>query len=159
MADAKKSRFFARYKWLVILSLVAGAAFFAAACHLYQKDVKALEAFSAACEVYDKAASDLFAGVTGDLEKKAKDALSELETKATLRLSSLIKNDGELMRQALEIKDLSRNEFDGLRAYASALRSHGANLEALTKECGTLINKRKAAVARFRELGGLRGNG
>lgn len=58
---------------------------------------------------------------TDDLESKVADALIELKTKAAARISSLIKNDGELMREALEIADFSERELDNLRAYKRAI--------------------------------------
>lgn len=58
---------------------------------------------------------------TDDLESKAADALIELKTKAAARISSLIKNDGELMRTALEIADFSGKELDNLSAYKRAI--------------------------------------
>jgi len=58
---------------------------------------------------------------TADLERKAGDALIYLNTKAAARLSSLIKNDAELMSKALEIADLSGKELDNLRAYKRAI--------------------------------------
>jgi hypothetical protein len=62
-------------------------------------------------EKFDKAISDFSLSKTDDLESKARDALFELMTKATFRLSSLIKNDVELMDQALEV-DISGREFN-----------------------------------------------
>lgn len=58
---------------------------------------------------------------TNDLESKAGDALIELNIKASARLSSLIKNDAELMSKALEIADLSGKELDHLGAYKRAI--------------------------------------
>jgi len=58
---------------------------------------------------------------TNDLEGKTKDALDELNTKATVRLSSLIKNDAKLMNKALEIADASTKELNNLSTYKSAI--------------------------------------
>ena len=58
---------------------------------------------------------------TDDLESKAGDAFIELNIKAAARLSSLIKNDGQLMSTALEIADLSKKELDNLSAYKKAI--------------------------------------
>jgi hypothetical protein len=58
---------------------------------------------------------------TDDLERKAADVLIELNTKAAARLSSLIKNDAELMSKTLEIADLSGKELDNLNAYKRAI--------------------------------------
>jgi hypothetical protein len=77
----------------------------------YHNDVKALEDFLASYEKFDKAISDFFIIKTDDLERKAADAFIELDIKAALRLSSLIKNDAELMGQALEVANLSGREL------------------------------------------------
>ena len=58
---------------------------------------------------------------TDDLESKAGDAFIELNIKAAARLSSLIKNDGQLMSTALEIADLSKKELDNLSACKKAI--------------------------------------
>src|SRR3989338_3984353 len=58
---------------------------------------------------------------TDDLESKAGDALIELNTKASVRLSSLIKNGAEIMSKELEIADNSRKELDNLTAYKRAI--------------------------------------
>ena len=49
-------------------------------------------------------------------ERKAEAAFAELKTKSNLRLSSLIKNDAELMEAAREIAESSAAEWDHLRA-------------------------------------------
>ncbi|MEK7282008.1 MAG: hypothetical protein AAB037_06645 [Chloroflexota bacterium] len=58
---------------------------------------------------------------TDDLESKTGDALIELNQNASARISSLIKNDGQLMSTALEIADLSKKELDNLSAYKRAI--------------------------------------
>jgi len=119
---------------------------------------------------------------TGDLENKAADAISELRSSAIAlsRVSSLIKNDKELKGRGIEIADLSRKELNSLSAYKRVFRdkidavnkllknvvqhnkeqnrvinslSQYPDLERLSKEFGDLNNNRKAAYARFEELG------
>lgn|GEM_PF-2563043 len=58
---------------------------------------------------------------TDDFENKVNDALIELNVTATLRLSSLIRNDGQLMRTMLEIKDLSTRELENLNVCKRAI--------------------------------------
>lgn len=58
---------------------------------------------------------------TDDLEIKAGDALIELDTKASARISSLIKNDGQLMSTANEIADFSKKELNKLSACKRAI--------------------------------------
>jgi hypothetical protein len=145
-----------KYKELLVLALVVivGAFFFF--YRFYHNDVKALADFSASYKKFDKAISDFFFGKTDDLERKAGDALIELNTKAAARLSSLTKNDAELMSTALEIEDFSGRELDILRAYKRAIQSQDADLDRLAKEIGNLTNNRTAAYARFQELAGIK---
>jgi hypothetical protein len=120
---------------------------------MYHNDIKALEGFLASYAIFDQAISDFSISKTADLESKASDALIELNTKATFRLSSLIKNDAELMDQALEVADHSGKELESLRAYKRAIQSKSSDLDGLAKEYGDLTRKRRAAYARFQGLG------
>jgi hypothetical protein len=147
-------------KYIILLGmvLIVGANIFFFFYRMYHNDVKALEAFPAAYEKFDQAAADYFASVfagapaADDLERKAGGALADLNTNASTRLSSLIKNDAELMDTMLKIADLSGKEFDALKTYQKAAAEKG-NLDGLAKELGDLRNKRQAVYARFRELG------
>ena len=149
-----------KYKALLILVPVVIVGFF-----FYHNDVKALEKFVASYEKFDKAISDFSkpvfvsnvegAPATDDLERKADEALAELNTKTSVRISSLIKNDAELMNTELEIADFSGKELDNLKAYKRAVADKNVDLGRLAKEFGDLANKRQTAYARFRELGGL----
>lgn len=128
-----------KYKLLLIpiLLVLAGIFFF---FNMYINDIKALKDFVISYEKFDKAISDFSVSKTDELEKKADDALVELNTKATLRISSLIKNDRELMDKAREVTNLSGKEFDCLKDYR------------LTKECGDLTNERKVTYINFQSL-------
>ena len=141
------------YKVLLILVLVVLVGAFLFFYRMYHKDVKALEDFLASYEKFDKAISDFSIGETDDLESKAGDALGEFTTKASVRISSLIKNDAKLMSTALEIADFSGKELATLSAYKRAIQSKNADLDGLAKEYGDLTSKRKTAYARFRGLG------
>jgi len=143
-----------RYKWplILVLALLAGAFF--VYDHFYQSGIRAVEGFSASYDHFDKAVSDLSANMTDDSESKARAALAELKAKAAFRLSSLIRNDGELMNQAHEVADISGREMASLEAYRRAIQNKNANLDELAREYGDLAGKRKAAFAHFRELGG-----
>ncbi len=113
--------------------------------------------FSTSFEKFDKAISDFFIDETDNLEGKAANALIELNTKAvSFRLSSLVKNDAELMTKALEIADFSGREMDNLKAYKQAIKSKNADSDGLANECGDLTGKRKTAYARFQKLAGLK---
>ena len=57
------------------------------------------------------------------------------------------------MDQAPEIADLSGRELGSLKAYKEAVQSKNADADALAGAYSDLAEKRKAAYARFRELG------
>ena len=82
-------------KWLLIFILVVAAGVLFFAIRMYQDDIKALKAFMATYEGFDKAISDLSQSVADDSESQASEAVAGLSAKASLRLSSLIKNDAE----------------------------------------------------------------
>jgi hypothetical protein len=154
-----------KYTWRIILVLVVlvGFAFF---CRLYRHDVRALTDFSAAFGKFDKAitgfSQSLFAldleGVRAadELERKAEEALTELKIKASARISSLIKNDGDLMGITCEIADFSEKELEALKAYQRGAADKNADLDGFAKEFGDLTCERQTAYARFRELAGLK---
>lgn len=129
-------------------------------------DAKALADFPVAYEKFDQAISDFSkpllasnlerAPATDNLERKADEALVELKTKASARISSLTKHDGELMSITHEIADLSGKELDTLKAYKRAVADSNAGQDQLAEELADLTSKRQADYARFRELAGLK---
>lgn len=151
-----KEEIIKKYKWIPIIVLVVLVGVFFFFYRFYHNDVKALADFSVSYEKFDKTISDFSITKTGDFESKAGDALIELNTKATFRLSSLIKNDAELMDQAVEVADLSGRELDSLRVYNGAIQRKNADLDGLAKEYDNLKSKRKAAYVRFQKLAGLK---
>lgn len=128
--------------------------------------LKALTDFSASYKKFDEAISDfsmpIFASnleaapATDDLERKTDKALVDLKTKASARISSLTKNDAELMSITLEIGDLSGKELDALKTYKRAVAGKNSDLDKLSTEFGDLTNKRQTDYARFLELAGLK---
>jgi hypothetical protein len=151
-----------KYTWLVIvvLAVLTGIFYF---FNRFYHDVKALTDFSYSYEKFDKAISyfsiSVFALnfdstlVTEDLERKANEALIELNIKASERISSLIKNDAEFMSSELEIADLSGKELTALGIYKrSIFYKRDAEMDNLAKEFRDLKNKRTTAYARFQEL-------
>ena len=149
------------YKWLFGIILLGAAAFFILFFRMYHDDIKALKGFMAAYETFDKAISSYADRGGIDALGQAGEAVIELQARASLRLSSLIRNDAQLMDQAREIADLSRRELDGLKAYAAALESRDLSPEEalkkdeLAKEYGVLRGKRTEVFAHFKELGGV----
>ena len=145
-----------KYKVLLVLALVIIVGIFSLFYRFHHNDVQALEGFVASYEKFDKAISDFSIGEAGDLESKAGDALIELNTKAAVRISSLVEHDAELMSKELEIADFAGKELDNLRAYKGAIQSKNADLDRLAKEYGDLTSKRKTAYAHFQEAAGLK---
>jgi len=121
---------------------------------MYRDDIGALRSFMASYERFDKAVSDLSVGGADDPESNAGSAAADLASKASLRLSSLIKNDAGLMDQALEVADLARREIESLRAYRLGIKNENADVDELAEASRALTDRRKEAYARFRELGG-----
>ncbi len=151
-------------KVLFAIALILLAGVFIFFIRLYNQDVKALSDFLAAYQKFDQAISDYSAAVfapnkgnvsTADvLQQKADEALADLNAKASVRISSLIKNDAGLMRTALQIGELSGKEFDSLKACRSAAADKNAALDRLAKEHGDLTNQRQAAYNQFQKLAG-----
>ena len=140
------------YKVVLVLVLLVVVSIFSFLYRLYRNDVRALEDFLASYEKFDQAITDFSISKPDDLESKAGDALMDLNSRAAVRISSLIKNDAELMNEKLEIADLSGRELDSLRAYKRGVQSPNADLDGLAKEFGDWTSKRKAAYARFQSL-------
>jgi hypothetical protein len=132
-----------KYKWLILLVIVAAAGGSYLYVHFYARGINALLAFSASYERFDKAISEFSLSRTDDLGRQAGEALGDLQARSTFRLSSLIKNYGALMDQARELAALAQKELESLRAGG----------EGLAKESGVLHEKRIAAYARFQAMG------
>jgi hypothetical protein len=153
------------YKALLVIALVSVIGICSLFYHFGHNDSKALTDFSIAYKNYDRAILDfsitVFASnpkgvpATDDLERNATGALVELNTKASARISSLTRNDAELMSITLEIAYLSGKELDTLKAYQRAVDDKDIDLDKLAKEFGDLTIKRQTNFARFQELAGL----
>jgi len=141
-------------KWLLILVLAVAAGVFLFFYVMYRDDIGALRSFMASYERFDKAASYLSVGGADEPEGTAGIAAADLASKASLRLSSLIKNDASLMSQAVEVADLARREIESLRAYRLGIKNENADVDELAEASRALTDRRKEAYARFQELGG-----
>lgn len=138
-----------KYKILLILALavlVGGFFFFA---RMYTHDIKALENFSASYQKFDTAISNFSVNGTGDLESKVGDALMELDQNSSIRISSLIKNERPVMSTELEVADISKKEFNALKAYKQAILNKNPLADELAKEYKNLTGERKSAYAHF----------
>ena len=151
-----------KYRALLIIALAAVAGIFFSFYRMYHDDIKALNRFMASYDSFERIISfHTDRGWSYALDK-AGEAVIELQARASLRLSSLIRSEAELMDQAREVADLSRRELDSLRAVDALVRSRNpdqdevAKEDELEKECSLLRGKRKAAYVRFRELAGLK---
>ena len=128
-------------------------------------DAKALADFPIAYQHYDQAISDFSKAVlssnpgtepnTEHLELLAEEALATLKTKASIRISSLTRHDGDLMKLFHEITVLAGQELDTLKAYRSAAADKNTDIELLAKQFRELNNQRQADYASFQELGGI----
>jgi hypothetical protein len=111
-------------------------------------DARALADFSACYQRFSDAVAQLESGGPSDeLERRADAALAELNASASARISSLTKNDPEIMAAFVEIGDLSRRELETLKAYQKA-----ADSATLAQEFEASKSRRAAAYDRFRAL-------
>ena len=88
----------------------------------------------------------------GEVERQADTALSNLQTKSSVQISSLIKNENEAMRTMREIADLSDKEMSTLKAYQQTA-VQDVDRDALAQAFYDLAKQRQAAFAHFQELG------
>ena len=128
-------------RWVIVLVLVAAAAVLFVLVRMYRTDIKELKRFMAAYARFDTVLAESALRGPGDEAADIRRALSELQSYSGMRISSLIKNDGELMAQVREIADLAQKEV---------LTREGSPGE----DPAALREKRKAAFARFMELAG-----
>jgi len=144
----------------LLLACVAGIIVFFV--HMYQRDMRALTDFMSSYQFYDqtvKAASEtvfttngISTPAAGEEERQADTALSNLKTKTSVQISSLIKNENEAMRTMREIADLSDKEMSTLKAYQQTA-GQDADRDALAQVFHDLTKERQAAFAHFQELG------
>ena len=143
---------------LVIVCITGIVYFFA---RMYQRDMQSLTDFMASYQAYDLAIAAASAPVfdangkgssaAGTEERQADVALSDLKTKSSVRISSLIKNEKEAMRVMQSIADLSEKEMSTLKAYRQAT-SQDANRIRLAQTFQDLTKERQSAFAHFPEL-------
>jgi hypothetical protein len=143
--------------WLLIAILAAAAGTLFVFFRMYQHDVKALKSFMASYRSFDRAASiPADKGLSSSAVDCARKAAADLRVKASLRISSLIRHDAELMDAMHEIAGLAQAEIERLTSYDSAVRNGIPDPEELAQERAALRGKRQAAYERFEELGGLK---
>ncbi|HEX9018100.1 MAG TPA: hypothetical protein VF806_02875 [Anaerolineaceae bacterium] len=142
------------YRSCLVIALVVVLGIFAFFYYFGHRDDTALAGFSAAYAVYDRAiaAAAPGPGSAPAASNQADAALADLRAKASARISSLTRNDGELMQLMPEIADLAGKELDALKAYRQALAEKNANTDSLAKAFSDWTVKRQAAYARFQAL-------
>lgn len=155
-----------KYLALLGIALIGLAAFLFFFYRMGHNDAVALSDFPRAYENFDKAISDYSksslasnsggAAANHDAEGNADKALATLNTKASARISSLTRNDAELMTTMLEIADLSTKEFVTLKDYKTALADGSGDTGTLLNDFGDLTNQRQTAYARFLKLADLK---
>ena len=111
-----------KFKWLLLAGLVIAAGVFFL-LNRFNRDVSAIQTFSASYEKFDKAISSfsesLFTSnpadtsVTDDLERRSYSAFADLKTKASEKISSLVKHDADFMSTELDnaTKAIMRNNL------------------------------------------------
>ncbi len=152
------------FRALLVIALIMASGLFFFFYHFGTNDTGVLSDFPVAYHHFDQAISDYSrsvfesnsagAPVTDDLQRNTGEALAELNAKASARISSLTKHDGELMQAMVEIANLAAKEFNALKAYQKAASSHSAELDTLAKEAAGLTRQRQNAYARFLALHG-----
>lgn len=93
---------------------------------------------------------------SGALTQKANQALGDVQVSASVRISSFIRNDGDLMSTEQQIADISGKEMAALHAYQKAAAEQSADLEQRKQALGGLTSQRQSAYSHFLELAGLR---
>jgi hypothetical protein len=116
------------------LIVILGAAF---VYRMGRHDVRALADFAASYQQFDKTMSD--------------QALNDLRVKSEMRISSLTKNDGSMMKVAREASDLAATEFS-LMKRSQVVRNDREAADELNARLNAVQRERKAAYAHFQRL-------
>src|SRR5689334_20439037 len=111
---------------LVLLAALASISLFGMlACGSIDQDMQSLIRFKIAYEQFDQRASDFSGRATESNEHAADKALAELTTRASIHLSSFIKNDGAMLRVVHQVSDAATVELVTLKKYSrSAAERH-----------------------------------
>lgn len=155
-----------KYKALLVIAAIVVAGMCLIWVYFGVSDARATQDFTAAYKQYDQAVTSLsgslFAanfgetGTSNNIERQADEALADLTRKASVRISSLTKNDGEMMKSSLEIADLAAKEIAALKEYRSALADGSADSGRFGTEFTDLQNQRKAAYHHYLDLAGVK---
>ena len=148
-------------KFLFVALLTIGT-FFYFGVRSYLHDVQVLTEFSLYYKEFDDSINDLSKAIlnpdseghifSGSLLQKTNRSFSEIESRSSERISSLIKNDAEFMKLELEIITLSRKELMLVENYTNSKSSQTGNIDLMIKELRELQRKRKEAFVQFQHL-------
>jgi hypothetical protein len=150
-------------KTLCVLGFLGAAGIAFLLFSFYQRDMQSLTEFTTAYTAFDRSIADYSQAVftspsnitqsTDDLQRKAESDLQVLTTKSSVRISSAVKNEQEVMRTTAAIAELSKNELDALKTYQQEASEKGGNADSLINPYNNLKNQRLAAYAHFSGLG------
>jgi hypothetical protein len=101
-----------------------------------RRDVQALSDFSSSYEHFDNAVSE--------------ETLNDLQVKSAMKISSLTKNDGAMMKVARQVSDLAASEVSLMKAFPLE-KDREVDVE-LNARLTTLQHERKATYAHFQRL-------
>lgn len=143
----------------IVLLFIAGIFFF---YRMGSNDTKALADFPVAYGNYDQAISELYSAIRANtpdnltnidnIEYNADQALNILDKQASVRISSLTRNDGDLMKVSHEIAALAGNELETLKAYRISAANRTNDEDKLAKDFADLRSQRQAAYSNYLEL-------
>ncbi len=134
------------------LVLLGCAAFFF--YHFGHSDDRKMAEFSVAYGEFDRAVSELSARPGPDSERRADAASAGLIARAAMRLSSLTKNDAELMTQARQVAEIAARELESQKSFLKAAQKNDREADALARTSRELAGRRRAAWDHFRQLAG-----
>jgi hypothetical protein len=118
----------------VAVIVILGAVF---VYRMGRHDVRALADFAASYEQFDKRVSE--------------ETLNDLRAKAAMKISSLTKNDGSMMRVVRELSDIAVTEVGVIKASRVAQHDSDGATE-LAARLNDIQRERKAAYAHFQRL-------
>jgi len=124
---------------LKTLTLCAASVLILGAAGVYSMghhDVHALSDFSSSYEHFDNTVSE--------------ETLNDLQVKSAMKISSLTKNDGAMMKVARQVSDLAASEVSLMKA--SQLKNDREAGVELNARLTALQHERKAAYAHFQRL-------
>ncbi len=124
---------------LKTLTICAAAVLILGAAVIYSMgshDVRTLSDFSSSYEHFDNTVSE--------------ETLNDLQVRSAMKISSLTKNDGAMMRVARQVSDLAASEVSLMKA-SQLKNDREAGIE-LNAQLTALQHARKAAYAHFQKL-------